>query len=111
MDIKKTIKIGMLNDYYGSLLTKKEQGIVEDYFNNNISLGEIGENLKITRQAVKDTLNRATDKLLLWEKQLKLLKKQQMQKDILCNVENGISKELIKKILSVWEIEWAYFLV
>jgi hypothetical protein len=103
MDLEKSVRISLLNDFYGVLLTKKQKKIVEDYFNNNISLGEISQQLKISRQAVFDTLERANLKLEDYESKLKLLKKFQIQRDILSNSKK-LCKEDLKKLLNVWEI-------
>lgn len=102
MDLDKSIRISLLNDFYGELLTKRQRKIVEDYFNNNISLGEIGEQLKISRQAVFDSLETATKKLEDFETKLKLLSKY----ELLNKTVNGIkslSASDVQKILNVWE--------
>jgi len=44
------------------------------YYNNDLSLAEIAENYKITRQAVRDALVRAEKTLTEFEEKLGLLK-------------------------------------
>ena len=56
--LDKTIEISMLFDYYGKLLTDKQQKIIELYYYQDLSLGEIAENLEISRQGVYDHLNK-----------------------------------------------------
>ena len=46
-----------LFNIYKELLTKKEQVIFSDYYEENLSMGEIAENLSITRSAVGSTIN------------------------------------------------------
>ena len=41
---------------YRELLTKKEQNIFSLYYEENLSLSEIAENLQITRSAVGNTV-------------------------------------------------------
>lgn len=71
----KTVKLSLLYDFYSQLLTEKQQKAFELYYNDDLSLGEIAENLEITRQAVYDNLKR-TEKLLdYYEEKLKLVAK------------------------------------
>ena len=55
--MEKNVKISVLNELYGKLLTKKQSEIIDDYYNMDLSLSEIAENNNITRQAVRDILN------------------------------------------------------
>ena len=49
----------LLYDYYGSLLTPRQRECFELRYNQDLSLGEIGEELGISRQGVHDNLTRA----------------------------------------------------
>lgn len=71
----KVIKIGMLYDFYGQLLTDKQREVMHLYYEDDYSLGEIAENLNISRQAVYDTLKKSEKILLEFEEQLKLFDK------------------------------------
>jgi len=51
--------IVLLYDYYGSLLTPRQQECIELHYCQDLSLTEIGQELQITRQSVFDTLSRA----------------------------------------------------
>ena len=53
----------LLYDYYGELLTKRQRECFELRYNQDLSLGEIGEELGISRQGVYDNLSR-TEALL-----------------------------------------------
>jgi len=53
----------LLFDYYGSLLTDRQRECFELRYNQDLSLGEIGEELGISRQGVYDNLSR-TEALL-----------------------------------------------
>ena len=59
----KNVKIGLLSDIYGELLTKKQQDVLDLYYNNNLSLAEVAEEVGITRQAVKDSIVKGEKKL------------------------------------------------
>ena len=53
----------LLYDYYGALLTQRQRECFELRYNEDLSLGEIGEELGISRQGVYDNLSR-TEALL-----------------------------------------------
>lgn len=53
----------LLYDYYGDLLTDRQKEIFELRYNQDLSLGEIGQELGISRQAAHDNLSR-TEALL-----------------------------------------------
>ena len=49
----------LLYDYYGNLLTDRQKECLEMRYNQDLSLGEIGQILCISRQGVHDNLSRA----------------------------------------------------
>ena len=86
------IKISILCDLYGKLLTEKQFEFLNDYYNNDLSLSEIAENQKITRQAVRDNLKKGENKLFEYEEKLELMKKFEMQKSELEIILSEIKK-------------------
>ena len=54
-----TTELILLYDYYGALLTKRQQECFELRYNQDLSLGEIGQELGVSRQGVFDNLSRA----------------------------------------------------
>ena len=70
----KQLHISDLLDIYGSLLTEKQQRLLEYNYNDDLSLAVIAENEGITRQAVRDTLKRAAAQLEQTEKLLGIYK-------------------------------------
>lgn len=69
----KIVQIALLFDFYGQLLTEKQIEAVDMYYNNDLSLGEISEQLGISRQGVYDTLKRAEKTLFGYEEKLGLV--------------------------------------
>lgn len=61
--MEKNVKVGMLLDLYGEMLTDKQKDILDLYYNNNLSLAEISEDVGITRQAVRDSIVKGENKL------------------------------------------------
>mgnify|MGYP003750860519 FL=1 len=104
----KLVQIALLFDFYGQLLTEKQIEIVDMYYNNDLSLGEISEQQGISRQGVYDTLKRAERTLYQYEEKLGLVdrflkQKQNMEKIIEMLeeliIENGYDRENIKNKL------------
>ena len=67
----KTVEMTLLFDLYGELLTEKQQQLFDLYYNEDLSLAEIAELLKISRQGVRDGIVRS--EVLLREFDEKLL--------------------------------------
>ena len=53
------IEVVLLYDYYGDLLTDRQKECFEMRYYQDLSLGEIAEELGISRQGVHENLNRA----------------------------------------------------
>ncbi|MFY9140235.1 MAG: YlxM family DNA-binding protein [Thermacetogeniaceae bacterium] len=66
-------RMALLSDFYGDLLTERQQEVIRFYYEQDLSLGEIAEHLNITRQAVHDILKRAERALEHYEEKLRLL--------------------------------------
>lgn len=68
----KDLSISVLYDFYGDLLTEKQQEVIELYYNEDLSLTEIAAHSGITRQGVRDSIKRAEFQLAELESQLGL---------------------------------------
>lgn len=85
--MEEKVKISMLCQLYGKLLTKKQFEFIDDYYNNDLSLSEIAENHNITRQAVRDIIKKGEKKLFEYEEKLMFMKR-------MLNQEKRIEKAL-----------------
>ena len=90
MEIDRIVYVNELLDLYGNLLTEKQREVMFYYFSDNLSFGEIGLELGISRQAVSDTIKKSEQLLYFYEDTLKIYK---MQDNIL-NIKVNIIKNL-----------------
>lgn len=94
------IYLTMLYDIYGDLLTEKERKYFEAYYFDNLSLGEISENMDVSRNAVHKSIKLVIEKLNEFESKLHLKGKN----EILSKIINSINDEELKEKLN--EISW-----
>ena len=66
----KLLEIVSLLDCYGELLTEKQRNVMELYYSEDLSLSEIAEHEKITRQGVHDSIKRSEQYLFEMEQKL-----------------------------------------
>ncbi|MDP3486329.1 MAG: YlxM family DNA-binding protein [Bacillota bacterium] len=67
------VRANLLLDFYGQLLTERQLNACRLYYEENFSLGEIALELGISRQAVHDSIRRATSGLEGYEQKLGLV--------------------------------------
>lgn len=87
-----------LYDYYGELLTEKQREYFEEYYFNNLSLAEISENEKVSRNAVHKQLKESANKLEFYEEKLELLKKAKQIEELIKNLDTK-TQEQIKELI------------
>lgn len=71
--IDKITQASLLYDFYGQLLTRRKQQVMELYHEENLSLAEIAEEFGISRAAVHDSLKSAEKALAEYEEKLGLV--------------------------------------
>ena len=81
------LEMALLFDYYGGMLTDRQRDCFDMRYNQDLSLGEIGELLGVSRQAVCDNLTR-TEALL-----------RRMEENIGCVSRDLKNRKLLKSIL------------
>ena len=85
------LEMTLLLDYYGGMLTDKQRECFDMRYNQDLSLGEIGEALGVSRQAVCDNLTR-TEALL-----------RRMEENIGCVRRSLTTREAVQEILEAAE--------
>ena len=98
--MEEKVKMSILCEIYGNLLTEKQHQILDDYYNIDLSISEIAENNQITRQAVKDMINKGKNKLIEYEEKLlfmdKILKQEKIVREIIDELKECENKKLQK---------------
>lgn len=69
----KAINVSLLLDFYGELLPEHQREAMEWYYNDDMSLSEIAENIGISRQGVRDRIVKGEKALSDWEEKLGLI--------------------------------------
>ena len=65
--LEKSVEIGTLCAFYGGLLTQKQQDALRLYYEEDLALGEIAEELEVSRQNVHELITRSVQKLRRYE--------------------------------------------
>ena len=97
--MEKSVHISMLLEMYGKLLTDKQQDVIDLYYNQNLSLSEIAEELNITRQGVRKSLIDAENRLFDIEEKLGLLKEKLERDEVILKITKRIHDKNIKDSL------------
>ena len=90
--MEKNVEISMLCQVYGKVLTERQYELLNDYYNNDLSLSEIAENNNITRQAVRDIIKKSENKLYELEEQISAMKKMLKNEKAIKKIQNELSK-------------------
>lgn len=72
---EKNLRLVVLFDTYGALLTEDQQNMFGLYYNEDLSLAEIAESTGLSRQGVRYAIKHAEEALLSYEEKLGLSKK------------------------------------
>lgn len=102
-ELEKSIRVNKLIDFYGDLLTSHQKEILSLYYQMDLSLSEISEQLDISRNGVYDALKKGVNILEKYEEKLHLISKDEELEDYFFKLKEKASKEekeLIDKIES-----------
>lgn len=113
--LKEIVELTRLYDVYGPLLSDHKKEIFENYILNNYSLGEIASMVDMSRQGVRDIVQRCSKELYVYEDKLGFLKKMDdisemfgKMRNSLINVKNTITNsqmESVEKTLLTNELD------
>ena len=104
--MEKFVEQTLLYDFYGELLTERQQQVYESVVLEDYSLSEVAEDLGISRQGVHDMIKRCNhtleeydSRLHLVEKFLCIRKQVQKIKELAVGYNAGEITEISNKIL------------
>ncbi|MFZ5827980.1 MAG: YlxM family DNA-binding protein [Bacillota bacterium] len=83
--------VALLYDFYGPLLTVRQQELIEAYYLEDLSLAEIAENDGVSRQAVHDLIKRSEAALHEYEERLGFLREYQQRQERLGRLEAALA--------------------
>ncbi|MBO4212978.1 MAG: DNA-binding protein [Clostridia bacterium] len=100
---EKNLELGFLLDFYGGLLKDRVREVMNLYFNEDLSLTEIGENLGISRQGVQSIVKKGEQELFKYEEKLGLAERFLKLRDMADGLEKvaatrELDRELKEKI-------------
>ena len=93
----------MLYDFYNTLFSDKQKLYFEEYYFNNLSLGEISDNYSLSRNAIHKIIKSMVEKLEYYEDKLKLYEKSIE----LTKIIDTLYKDTKEKISKLY-LEWSY---
>lgn len=71
--MSKELYFSTLLDFYGVMLNDKQRKVMENYYNEDLSLSEIAMNIGISKQGVRDIIKRSEEKLKTLDEKLKFI--------------------------------------
>jgi len=95
----------MLYDFYNTLFSDKQKLYFEEYYFNNLSLGEISDNYLLSRNAIHKIIKSMVEKLEYYEDKLKLYEKSIELTKIIDTLDKD-TKEKISKLYLEWSYEF-----
>ena len=108
MILEDNLKYSLLCEVYSELLTQKQQKLLKDFLDNNLSISELAVEYNSTRQAVNDLLKRTFKVLEGYEEKLGLLKKFESVKftinEAIVLLNKDKKEQVKKKLFSILEV-------
>jgi uncharacterized protein len=106
--LEKDFKTVLLFDIYSGLLTEKQYRLCDMYYNQDFSLSEIAEIENSTRQAARDGITKARQKLESFESALGLCEKRTRTELIIAKARTAAHKspaldDIIEELEVIWE--------
>lgn len=87
-------RMTMLYDFYGELLTERQQEFFDLYYNEDLSLAEIAENYGISRQGVRDVIVRAEGIMTEMEDKTGIIRRFHRMQEQLASASEGMDRIL-----------------
>jgi len=69
---EKNLAVAELLDSYAAVISERHRQLLDLYYNEDLSLGEIAAEVGISRQGVRDSIKKAEEELFFFEERLHL---------------------------------------
>ncbi len=97
MFVKDVKEIPLLLDFYEELLSERKRTVLSLYYNEDLSLAEIAEEIGISRQGVRDLIKKAEEELSNLEEKLGLVKKFEQAKIHAAKIRSLLQNESVSE--------------
>ena len=95
--MEERVLISLLLDFYGALLTDKQRMSLQLHHEDDMSLGEIAEELGVSRQAVHDNLQRARHILNDYESKLHLVAQYEAREQVINELKDTLPADVLSQ--------------
>lgn len=90
--MSKDLYYSTLLDFYGKTLNKRQFDVMTAYYNEDLSLSEIADNMQISKQGVRDIIKRVETHLMQLEMQLLFIEKARSREKLLIDIVKNIEE-------------------
>lgn len=97
-------EIVLLFDFYGPLLTPRQQEFMQAYYLEDLSLAEIADQDGVSRQAVHDLIKRSEAALLEYEEKLGFLREYRKRQELLTQLDEALTKAAVAEAQAVLQV-------
>jgi len=93
--------ITLLFDFYGELLTPRQQKLIRAYYLEDLSLAEIAGEEGVSRQAVHDLIKRSEAALYEYEDRLGFVAEHRQRQALLLKLEEALGRQDIPAAMAL----------
>lgn len=92
----------LLFDFYGVLLTEHQREVLDDYFNDDLSMSELADEYDVSKSAISDLIKRCLNQLEEYESKLHLIKQARSLDELIDKMEkDGIPLEYLRELKKI----------
>lgn len=102
--MKEVLKSSQLIDFYGKLLTEKQYQYLIDYYFNDLTIVEMADKYKISKNAIFDSIKKSIKELEWYESKLNLIASFEKRINLYKNLK--IDEKTLNQLLSTEAINY-----
>ncbi len=96
---EKNLEMSLLLDFYGETLTERKRIVMGLYYNEDLSLAEVADEVGISRQGVRELIKKSEAELTILEEKLGLVARFEMLRALAEDTEAALEREAISNEL------------